>query len=169
MGILVQSLAGRVTYPLFSQWDSKSKIHLGHLTKRDTVFNLTLRNLDGDQESVFLRNFPGGSKSKAFVGCFKKLFYRQWSWIKKIIGKFCTGLIYKNLKQQSRQLLICDNCRSLLTLKEAGVVNCVSLLSGESFWNEGLSSLPFLGHFQSLIPEDEVTVHALLFKRVRYR
>lgn len=74
------------------------------------------------------------------MGCFKKLFYRQWSWIKKIIGDFYSGLTYKNLKQQSRQLLICDNCWPLLTLKAAeGLVNCVSLLSGESFWNEGLS------------------------------
>ena len=69
MGAPVQSLAGRVACALLSQWDSKSKLRLGHLTKRDTVFNLTLRNLDlvyldGDQKSVFLRSFLGGSKAR---------------------------------------------------------------------------------------------------------
>lgn len=67
MGALGQPLA----YALLSQWVSKSKINLGHLTKRNGVLNPSLRNLDlvylgRDQESIFLKSFPGGSKASHF-------------------------------------------------------------------------------------------------------
>lgn len=41
---------------------------MGHLTKRNGRLNPTLRDLDlvylgGDQVSIFLRSFPGGSRA----------------------------------------------------------------------------------------------------------
>lgn len=103
MGALDQPLAGIVAYALLSLWVSKSKIDLEHLTKRNGVLNPSLRNLDlvylgGDQESIFLRSFPGGSKASHLWAALRNL-CRKGSWIKKIMVNFYTGPIYEILKQ----------------------------------------------------------------------
>lgn len=89
----------------------------------ESVRNLDLVYLGGDQESIFLRSFPGDSKASHLWAALRN-FCRKGSWIKKKMVKFLHLTDLQDSKT-IEQLLTCDNCWPLFTLKEAEGTNCI--------------------------------------------